>query len=63
MGAVGMTGGEPVADFVFGIDAWQQNDAIDVLPLIAQFRLQRQLVAHAGEPHHFVRRILLEISG
>ena len=58
-----MTGGKPVADLVLGIDARQQHDAIDMLPSIAQTRLQGQLIAHPGEAHDLMRRVLFEIRG
>ena len=39
-----------------------RNDAVDVLPLVPEPGLQRQLIAHRDEAHHLVRRILLDVG-
>jgi hypothetical protein len=57
-----MTGCEPVADLVLGIHSWQQDDAIDVLPMTAQSGLQCQFVTHPDKAHDLVRRVLFEIG-
>src|SRR4051812_14161087 len=41
IGALGMAGREPVANLVLSIDPRQRDHAIDVLPSIAELRLQR----------------------
>ena len=41
------------------VDARERNDAIDVLPPLSQFGLQRQLFAHRNKAHDLVGRILL----
>ena len=56
----GVRAREPVADLVFGVDAWEHDDAIDVPPFISELGLERKLLAHGNETHDLVRRVLLD---
>ena len=57
--ALRMRAGEPIADLVFGIEARKQDDAIDVLPLLAELGLQCEFFAHGEKARQLVRGILL----
>ena len=55
-----MRAGEPIADFVFGIKPWKENDPVDVLPSVTQLGLQQKFLTHWNKAHDLVRSRLLD---